>query len=97
MKKLLIIAAVVLATGTGLAFAFKSSGPTKEQTDAGIASTWNVQEVSSSWEGDKLMALVTWKDLTQAQSAADQLCQLFPLSKVLWDNKLGEARAYECQ
>ena len=98
MKKLIVIAAIVLAAGTGLAYALMPSGPTQKQIEAGIAGTWNVQEVgSSSWDHDKLMVLVSWKDLTQAQSAAEQLCQIFPVSSLIWDDKLAVPHSYHCQ
>ncbi|TPL42636.1 MULTISPECIES: hypothetical protein [unclassified Mesorhizobium] len=97
MKKL-IVAVAILAAGTGLAFAVKGSGPTQQQIEDGIAGTWNVQQVaSSSWDDDKLMVLVSWKDLTKGNSAADQLCQTFPVSSIVWDDKLGEPHSHHCK
>ncbi|TPJ51652.1 MULTISPECIES: hypothetical protein [unclassified Mesorhizobium] len=99
MKKLIAGAVVILAAGTGLAYALMPSGPTHQQVEDAIAGTGNVQEVvSSSWDHDKLMVLVSWKDLTKGQSAAEQLCLFFPqVSSIHWDNKAGEQHRYQCK
>lgn len=84
--------------GTGLAFALKGSGPSRQQIEEGIAINPNVQQVTgSSWDNGKLMVMVSWRDLTKAQSSAEYLCQLFPLRSVIWDDKLGDPHRVRCE
>lgn len=99
MKKLLVAALTALAAGTGLAYALTSSGPSHAQIEDAISGTWNVQQlVGASWQDDKAIVLVAWKDPTAAQSSSKQLCEMFPKIKdVHWDDTDGGQHRYDCQ
>lgn len=99
MKKLIAAVALIstLAVGTGLAVGLHQPQLSNKDIENGIANSWNVQEVEFvSWNDDKAIVILKWKELPKAIQASEQLCKFFPIDSVHWNNKLGEPRGHLC-